>query len=495
MKRKMFSILLTAVLAVNSYALISDTLSVSSVVEAASSVPAPKPSAKAGTKYVSDSFRLKLTCADSSATIMYSTGGSFKEYTGEITLKKTTTIKTYAVSSDGEKSKTVSYKYKLSPKVTVSKASGRYYSAISVKLKAPDGAKLYYTLDGSLPTTSSEKYSKALKLDESCTLRVLVKKKGFSSRYITRDYTIAGKNEDISGDYKGKYFYSTLNYSEKLYYQRMFESAERFEDEVDTEGLDISKVDTYKVVCALRYDNPQFFYLSNSTSYDMERPPVAAKKTQKQLEAAADKVVSKALQYSDIKERAKYIHDAIKDMTAYSAWGDETNGRADGPLLWGSARCEGYGHAFAYLCQRAGIDAVCVTGFGATGSHLWNSIRIGNEWYHVDVTFDENFGYEYFCVDDAYIKLDHVAEDILDFPGDMEFDVKKVDKEYKEFVDAIVKNYKNGITEATYYFSEDVMGVMLQRTCGYLMSDLWDRGVDKQPWYSYGGTHINISLR
>ena len=36
-----------------------------------------------------------------------------------------------------------------------------------------DNAPIYYTLDGSEPTTTSEKYTGAIKIDKPCTLRTV----------------------------------------------------------------------------------------------------------------------------------------------------------------------------------------------------------------------------------------------------------------------------------------------------------------------------------
>ena len=94
---------------------------------------------------------MKLT-ADSGSQIYYSTGGSYKLYTKTLKITKNTTLKFYA-QKNGAKSKTVTVKYKLTPKVKVTNAGGNYDSAVTVKLSSTaSGVKFYYTLDGSKPT-------------------------------------------------------------------------------------------------------------------------------------------------------------------------------------------------------------------------------------------------------------------------------------------------------------------------------------------------------
>lgn len=84
---------------------------------------------------------------------------------------------------------------------------------------------------------------------------------------------------------------------------------------------------------------------------------------------------------------------------------DETEGKNDkrpysmpGALVDGSAVCQGYALAFQYLCQLAGIPCVFVPGTayssqkGGYISHAWNYVKLGDAWYHVDVTFNDPIG-------------------------------------------------------------------------------------------------------
>ena len=49
--------------------------------------------------------------------------------------------------------------------------------------------------------------------------------------------------------------------------------------------------------------------------------------------------------------------------------------------------CQGYTYAFMYLINRAGIE--CHTVESAPMNHTWNVIKIGNNYYHVDPTWDD----------------------------------------------------------------------------------------------------------
>ena len=61
--------------------------------------------------------------------------------------------------------------------------------------------------------------------------------------------------------------------------------------------------------------------------------------------------------------------------------------------------CEGYARAFKVLCDKAGIPCVLVDGKARTSTsdeegsaHMWNYVQLGNNWYGVDVTWNDPVG-------------------------------------------------------------------------------------------------------
>jgi len=57
--------------------------------------------------------------------------------------------------------------------------------------------------------------------------------------------------------------------------------------------------------------------------------------------------------------------------------------------------CNGYSRAFKILCGRLDIPCVLVDGYARTGAqsqgefHMWNSVQIGEQWFGVDVTWND----------------------------------------------------------------------------------------------------------
>ncbi len=96
------------------------------------------------------------------------------------------------------------------------------------------------------------------------------------------------------------------------------------------------------------------------------------------------------------------IHDALIDNVTYfepyrSVPMQHTCFTAYGALVDGSAVCDGYAQAFAYLLQAKNIDAIVVTGgigdsegTAKNNGHAWNRVKIRSDWYEVDTTWDDS---------------------------------------------------------------------------------------------------------
>lgn len=141
----------------------------------------------------------------------------------------------------------------------------------------------------------------------------------------------------------------------------------------------------------------------------------------KRADKAAEKAISKFTDKTSDYEKIKLIHDYIIGKTEYYDGG--SNSSIYDALVTGRAKCDGYTHAFDYICAKAGIRSATVTGYrkdreGEDEYHVWNKVYCGKKWYNVDVTWDdpknnlkENITYKYFMVSDKVIGADHVQLD------------------------------------------------------------------------------------
>lgn len=81
--------------------------------------------------------------------------------------------------------------------------------------------------------------------------------------------------------------------------------------------------------------------------------------------------------------KVKKIHDYIVNLVNY----DQTYSKytAYNALFNKSSVCEGYALLFYKMATEAGVSCRIVT----SDNHAWNIVRLGEKWYHIDVTWDD----------------------------------------------------------------------------------------------------------
>lgn len=161
---------------------------------------APEFSLKEGT--YDEVQQVTLTSA-TGGTIYYTTDGSdptesSTEYKEAVLLQSEgdTEIRAIAVNKKGIPSAVSSAKYSIEfPLVdapAVSPSTGQYSTATQITITVPDGYTAYYTLDGSTPTASSEKYTDPIDMPENSQTTfsaILVNdKNGKATEATTRNY-------------------------------------------------------------------------------------------------------------------------------------------------------------------------------------------------------------------------------------------------------------------------------------------------------------------
>lgn len=103
------------------------------------------------------------------------------------------------------------------------------------------------------------------------------------------------------------------------------------------------------------------------------------------LEAYTSKVLSVLHPRMTDAQKVKVLFDKYRSGMSYSR-GKEI-GNAVGALTYQKAICGGYSFGFLYVLQRAGLEAIYMTGDTSVGYHGWNYVKVDDEWYFFDTTW------------------------------------------------------------------------------------------------------------
>ncbi len=223
---------------------------------------------------------------------------------------------------------------------------------------------------------------------------------------------------------------SKLSGGELTAYNRIVDGVENSKTEIDLSDCKLTETTLTKVLTYYRADYPQHFWLGNQYSMTLSSTTGLIKifKPQYTFTGAklteAKKAVNEAVQnmlkkvsgsWSDY-DRELAIHDWLCRNIAYVD-GDNAH-NLYGVFVEKKAVCEGYAKAMQYLLYQSGVSCLYVTGMSAvpnsarSEAHAWNIVRINKEYYHVDVTWDDqnNLFHAYMNLTDSQIKEDHTID-------------------------------------------------------------------------------------
>ncbi len=88
-----------------------------------------------------------------------------------------------------------------------------------------------------------------------------------------------------------------------------------------------------------------------------------------------------------------FLHDQIIGIVTYHNHKERVGVprfcTALGAILDGQANCQGYCDAFEMLLTMAGFEVGKQSGYAGNEEHMWNTIRLDDQWYAVDCTWDD----------------------------------------------------------------------------------------------------------
>lgn len=180
---------------------------------------------------------------------------------------------------------------------------------------------------------------------------------------------------------------------------------------------------------------------------------------QKACEIIASNVAKNMPPYMKVYIIHNYIINNCKYATDYETNKNPYYYTAYGALINGKAVCDGYASAAKLLFDLCGIENIKVTGTSKGIGHAWNLIKLDNDYYHIDTTWDDPISYNgidylkynYYNLTDNEISIDH-AWKTQDYPN-----ANSTVYSYENTV-KLIKNNSGNYTEG-YTSFESVFGI------------------------------------
>lgn len=235
------------------------------------------------------------------------------------------------------------------------------------------------------------------------------------------DGVLVKPNYKDSSNLSRPYSYNYLNATQKYVYDSLINAMENYKTDLTIPAAVNVTDQDYKAVYQLLYnDETSIFYIGTLINYKVTsgRKDIVIQykytqdeiiKMQREIDYNVNKILAKITDDMTEYDIVKLFFDEIASTCTYNA---SSSNCSDiyGCLVNKSAICGGFAKAFSYLCSKAGIESLLITG-EFDEPHMWNMVKIDNEWYHVDVTSgivknntSRYVRYDYFCVNDDFIK-------------------------------------------------------------------------------------------
>ncbi|MBB4823457.1 hypothetical protein HNO89_000677 [Sporosarcina luteola] len=176
------------------------------------------------------------------------------------------------------------------------------------------------------------------------------------------------------------------------------------------------------------WENPDIQYYEGASirsdgqiQFTYSISPEEVRANQKTLHAKVAQVLQTITQPGDSKlEQVKSIHDYLALHVAYDYENLKNNSLPPdsytpyGALVKGVAVCEGYTKAAQLFLDQLGIENRFVIGSAGGELHSWNAVKLDDQWYFMDITWDDPVPdkpgysrYTYFLITSEQLRKDH----------------------------------------------------------------------------------------
>lgn len=239
---------------------------------------------------------------------------------------------------------------------------------------------------------------------------------------------------DVPDGMTNRQGYNNLSDSEKEIYNLILSAMKNCEKKVRVPNIDKTGKVYSKILELIRCENLAMFHIDSrelgetsimsqtiEIDFTYKYTPKQINTMLREIEIEADKILAKITSDMNEYDIVKLFHDELI-INCESDTSGLYSDNVYGALYDKKALCEGYSKAFSYLCTRANIENMIVTGKTGSTDHMWNMVKIEGNWYHVDVTWDyppdiirkaypDAVLYTYFLVSDSVITNNREIDD------------------------------------------------------------------------------------
>ncbi len=234
---------------------------------------------------------------------------------------------------------------------------------------------------------------------------------------------------------------SLMTENEENLYDLAAESVYTIETECNSSGYynmgritmwdtELTEAEIKLAITAFKNDHPEVFWIASvygrayqdgNTIVQLYSyvPPSECNEMIRVLAAAVGQVVQTVGENQSEFNRELISFQAVADGCVYDTATAELEGErnwesftAYGALVSGSAVCEGYSRAMQLLLSNLGMECRLICGVAQGSSHMWNLVKLEEDWYHLDATWNDQQDvvlYDYFNLTDEMIGEDHTV--------------------------------------------------------------------------------------
>lgn len=171
-----------------------------------------------------------------------------------------------------------------------------------------------------------------------------------------------------------------------------------FKDSIDVSGFDLTPAVLSSLFSSIIKDDPYLFFVNNNLAYSytsggyvLSLKPTYSMVGQDVFVAwdlcreMVRRIASLANKYETDAGKALFVHDYICSNFSYDP--SLQSNDIYSFFLTGRGTCQSYTYAYMAVLRQCGIEAHYVASDAI--AHIWNYVNIDGEWYHADLTWDD----------------------------------------------------------------------------------------------------------